>query len=162
MTIGVYAVVNKVNRKAYIGSSVNVERRLIQHKCAINTRHFIHYEPYAEDARKFTVDDFEFKLIAETNTIQEARTLETACLEFSARDDLYNRALHADGASGVRRDKDHYVGGAKKRLADPLFRQTLSAACKGRRAVIQCPHCSLSGGGGNMRRYHFDNCKQKT
>jgi hypothetical protein len=24
-----------------------------------------------------------------------------------------------------------------------------------------CPHCGVSGGGGNMLRYHFDNCKQK-
>lgn len=24
-----------------------------------------------------------------------------------------------------------------------------------------CPHCGLSGSGGNMSRYHFDNCKQK-
>ena len=23
----------------------------------------------------------------------------------------------------------------------------------------QCPHCGLIGGGGNMKRYHFDNCK---
>lgn len=25
-----------------------------------------------------------------------------------------------------------------------------------------CPHCSKEGGGGNMARYHFDNCKFKT
>lgn len=24
-----------------------------------------------------------------------------------------------------------------------------------------CPHCNIKGGGGNMLRYHFDNCKQK-
>lgn len=24
-----------------------------------------------------------------------------------------------------------------------------------------CPHCGLSGSGGNMSRYHFDNCKYK-
>jgi len=24
-----------------------------------------------------------------------------------------------------------------------------------------CPHCNTSGGGGNMKRYHFDNCKEK-
>jgi len=26
---------------------------------------------------------------------------------------------------------------------------------------ITCPHCGISGGGGNMTRYHFDNCKHK-
>ena len=24
-----------------------------------------------------------------------------------------------------------------------------------------CPHCGLTGGGSNMTRYHFDNCKQR-
>ena len=24
-----------------------------------------------------------------------------------------------------------------------------------------CPHCSLTGRGGNMKKYHFDNCKSK-
>jgi len=27
--------------------------------------------------------------------------------------------------------------------------------------IITCPHCNLSGGGGNMTRHHFDNCKEK-
>jgi hypothetical protein len=27
--------------------------------------------------------------------------------------------------------------------------------------VVICPHCNLIGKGGNMTRYHFDNCKQK-
>lgn len=26
---------------------------------------------------------------------------------------------------------------------------------------ITCPYCNKSGGGGNMKRYHFDNCKHK-
>lgn len=26
--------------------------------------------------------------------------------------------------------------------------------------VVQCPHCGKEGGGGNMKRYHFDNCSQ--
>lgn len=26
---------------------------------------------------------------------------------------------------------------------------------------VTCPHCYTSGGGGNMSRYHFDNCKLK-
>lgn len=24
-----------------------------------------------------------------------------------------------------------------------------------------CPYCNIVGGGGNMKRYHFDNCKQR-
>ena len=63
MTIGVYAVINKHNRKAYIGSSSNVETRLINHKCYINTGLFLHYQGYADDAKKYGVDGFEIRLL---------------------------------------------------------------------------------------------------
>ena len=26
---------------------------------------------------------------------------------------------------------------------------------------VECPHCGKIGGGSPMKRYHFDNCKQK-
>lgn len=62
---------------------------------------------------------------------------------------------------GSKRDGVPYVAGAAKRLADPEYRAKLSEACKGKREVVQCPHCEVRGGGGNMYRYHFDNCKVK-
>jgi predicted GIY-YIG superfamily endonuclease len=160
MTIGVYAVINKHTRKAYVGSSTNVERRLVHHKCAINTRNFYHYQGYAEDAMKYSVDDFEFKLLRETETKEEAAELEGAFLEMFI-DDLYNKAPSANGASGIKRNSEVYVKGAAKRLQDPNYAKKLSEACKGKREVVTCPHCGLSGGGGNMRRYHFDKCDKK-
>ncbi len=27
--------------------------------------------------------------------------------------------------------------------------------------IVTCPHCLKEGGGGNMKRYHFNNCKSK-
>ena len=30
-----------------------------------------------------------------------------------------------------------------------------------KRPVKECPHCKIKGGGSNMKRYHFDNCKLK-
>jgi len=160
MTIGVYAVINKHNQKAYIGSSVNVERRLVHHRCYINTGLIVHYQGYADDAKKYGVDGFEFKLLKQTDTIEEAKELETAFLECFI-DSLYNKAPHANGATGIRRNRDVYVAGAAKRLQDPGYTKKLSDACKGKRALITCPHCNLTGGGGNMRRYHFDKCASK-
>jgi group I intron endonuclease len=160
MTIGLYAVINKHNRKAYIGSSKNVENRLTNHKCYINKKLFLHYQGYAEDAKKYGIDAFDFRLLKETKTIEEARELETAFLECFI-DDLYNKAPHADGATGITRSRDSYVVGAQKRLSNPSFRKTLSESCKGSRQIVECPHCGLLGGGGNMRRYHFDKCSQK-
>ena len=160
MTIGVYAVINKHNRKAYVGSSSNVEIRLINHKCYINKSLFLHYQGYAEDAKKYGVSGFEFKLLKQTNTIEEAKELETAFLECFI-DDLYNKAPHSDGSTGIKRNRDLYVKGAAKRLQNPNYTKKLSEACKGKRALVTCPNCGLVGGGGNMRRYHFDKCKGK-
>ena len=160
MTIGIYAVVNKHNNKAYVGSSRNVELRLIHHKSYINTGLFLHYQGYADDAKQYGVNGFEFKLLKQTDTIEEAMELETAFLECFI-DDLYNKCPNADGASGVKRDSEVYAQGAAKRLQDPEYTKKLSEACKGKRALVTCPHCGLTGGGGNMRRYHMDKCKDK-
>ena len=161
MTIGVYAVQNRITGKAYIGSSKNVELRLRHHKCYINTKLFLHYQGYAEDAKKYGVDAFEFKLLKETSTTKEAKNLETELL-LLWNGELYNKAPSSNGATGVKRNKAIYVAAAAKRLSDPEYRTKLSEACKGKRELVQCPHCGLEGGGGNMRRYHFDNCKAKT
>ena len=64
-------------------------------------------------------------------------------------------------SKGTKRDGAPYVAAAVKRLADPDYRIKLSEACKGKREIVTCPHCDTKGGGGNMRRYHFDNCKVK-
>jgi hypothetical protein len=160
MTIGLYAVVNKHNGRAYIGSSTNVELRMRHHKCYINTGRFLHYQGYAEEAKAYGVGGFDFKVICKTDSIEEAKELETAFLEMWLSD-LYNKAPSANGATGVKRERNLYVKAAAKRLADPDYRAKLSAACKGKRQVLKCPHCEVEGGGGNMRRYHFDKCGSK-
>lgn len=160
MTIGVYAVQNRITGKSYIGSSKNVELRLRHHKCYINTGLFLHYQGYAEDAKKYGVNAFEFKLLKETNTAQEAKELETELL-MMWDGELYNKAPSSNGATGVKRDRSIYVAAAAKRLLDPEYTNKLSQACKGKRAIVKCPHCGILGGGGNMRRYHFDKCKDK-
>ncbi len=50
----------------------------------------------------------------------------------------------------------------------PESKQLIANANKGnshnlgiKRPITTCPHCDKSGGEGNMKRYHFDNCKLK-
>ena len=41
-------------------------------------------------------------------------------------------------------------------------KKKMSEARKGRtfpQSKVTCPHCNMIGGAGNMKRYHFDNCK---
>lgn len=41
-----------------------------------------------------------------------------------------------------------------------IISQRTSAALKGvKKNIVKCPHCTKEGGEGNMKRYHFDNCK---
>jgi len=157
--IGVYAVVNKFNHKAYIGSSADVGKRLAQHRWSIKHGRFLNRQTYQEDAKAYGFGAFEFRVLAQTDTIEQARELETACLEMWFGDDLYNKCAHADGSTGVKRNSNAYKTGAAKRLNDPQFASRLSAACRGARRIVSCPHCRVTGGGGNMRRYHFDKCK---
>ena len=159
--IGVYAVLNTTNNRAYVGSSSNVRKRLIAHKSAIKTGNCLHYQGYAEDAKKYGVSVFEFKVLKETETIEEAKELEESFLSMFL-DDLYNVTENAQGGAPKKRHNiQPYIAGSAKRLSDPEYRAKLSAACKGKREVLTCPHCGLQGGGGNMRRYHFDKCGKK-
>lgn len=159
MTIGVYAVINTKLNKLYIGSSSNVEKRLIHHKSHIKNGHKTMITALRN--LKLNVEDFIFKLIAKTETIEDAKKFETKLIQ-AAWDsgDLYNLAPHADGATGIRRNIEAYKQGAKKRNSDPNYAKKLSQACKGKREVVTCPKCGTAGGGGNMRRYHFDKCKK--
>lgn len=47
----------------------------------------------------------------------------------------------------------------KNRVISEETKKKLSQPRKSTKSV--CPHCKIEGGGGNMKRYHFDNCKLK-
>ena len=47
----------------------------------------------------------------------------------------------------------------KNQWGNPELREKRRSSMLGKRALVECPHCKLIGGGGNMRRYHFKNCK---
>ena len=121
---GIYCIKNDVTGKLYIGSSKHVELRLIHQKSFLKTGH-----PCMIAALKgmpIDIDDFDFKIVAETKTIEEARELETAFLECFWGDWLYNKAVHANGPKGVKRDYDTYSAGAKKQWSDPEFKKRMA------------------------------------
>lgn len=57
MAIGVYAIVNKVNGKRYVGQSVNVESRWISHRKGRSNAHL------QAAFHKYGLDNFEFILV---------------------------------------------------------------------------------------------------
>lgn len=47
------------------------------------------------------------------------------------------------------------------RAADIISRSKVNQPASRALRVVICPHCNKEGKGGNMSRYHFDNCKRK-
>jgi hypothetical protein len=50
---------------------------------------------------------------------------------------------------------------AKKRVADGFDMGSLGRGKSYNMRPMTCPHCGKIGAGGNMTRYHFDNCKHR-
>lgn len=62
MTSGIYEILNTANNKRYIGSSIDVERRLTNHRDLLKrAKHFNKHLQSAYD--KYDKDSFQFKLI---------------------------------------------------------------------------------------------------
>ena len=191
--IGLYAIIHVPSHKAYIGSSVDIKRRLKEHRTDLSKKR--HHCAYLQNAwNKYGSEQFMLRQIAVIEKATDVRTVEQAFLDCFFDDPLNTNPNAYGGAwgdfspakrddwhmktimqrltpderkaiygktKGTKRDGKPYVAGAAKRLADPEYTKRLSEACKGKREIVECPHCGLKGGGGNMRRYHFDNCKDK-
>jgi len=191
--IGLYAIVHVPTNRAYVGSSVNIRRRIKEHMTDL--RKSRHHCAHLQNAwNMYGETQFAIKTPIFVDEGMQARELEQAFLD-CFMEALFNSKPTAIGGAwgnysparrpdwhmktvmqrltpeerkarygktkGTKRDSKPYISGASKRLANPEFRQRLSAACKGKRQVVECPHCGVQGGGGNMRRYHFDKCGSK-
>jgi hypothetical protein len=63
----------------------------------------------------------------------------------------YGKPSHNSGVNNITRYGEEQAAGISAKM---------SASAKNK-PKIQCPHCSLIGTTGNMKRWHFDNCKEK-
>ena len=62
--IGIYKIQNKVTNKVYIGKSVNIEKRWIQHRCHLNNN--VHANDYLQKAwNKYGENGFNFSVLCE-------------------------------------------------------------------------------------------------
>lgn len=68
--------VNKSNGKIYVGQSNNPKRRHIEHK-------YQKHNSYIDNAiKKYGIDNFEFKIIEEWETVEEANRAEIAAIKY--------------------------------------------------------------------------------
>lgn len=66
MTSGIYKYTNKINNHLYIGKSLNIEKRKINHlSCANNPKSKEYNYPLHRAIRKYGIENFDFEIIEE-------------------------------------------------------------------------------------------------
>jgi group I intron endonuclease len=137
MTIGVYTIVHAASRKCYVGSSINVEQRLIHHRSKLNRGK--HHCRHLQNAWiKYGSSAFEFVLSRVTESEQECRDLEQAVLD-TFFDCMYNSKNAAVGGGtgdlNVMRRPEVAKKVSEARIGMKFsddHRRNLSAALKGK------------------------------
>ena len=130
-------------------------------KCNIAMHSFMHEQRYRETGDVYD----KIAAAALKGQIPHAEASKQARIEAAKRWRDENREEWAEmqrhAGSHPKPDKEgRYSAAAKVRWADPEDRKKRSEAMRGKREIVTCPHCGVKGGGGNMRRYHFDKCKK--
>jgi len=184
---GLYTIKNKINGKVYYGSSSNIPKRWRYHRSDLrrgkhgNPRLQNAWNKYGEDAFAFSV----FAYCAKENLLDYEQIL----LDLYAGEDFcYNIAIDAasgmlgrthsketrtkisEALAGRTLSEDHKqkLSAAKKGENHPNWGKTHSEETKRKMAEarkgktmpkLTCPHCNKTSDIGNIKRWHFDNCK---
>jgi len=122
MSMGVYTIVNTINKRIYVGSSVNVGRRILRHINLLGRG--VHENGHLQSAwNKYGEYVFKFKQIYSADTLEIARGLEQKLLDLWTPRGLYNIAISACGAAA----------GENNHAKRPEVRQKISNTLRGRR-----------------------------
>lgn len=100
-TSAVYKITNTVTGDFYIGSSKDVKRRWVEHKCQSKWKRYPN-NPLYKDMQKYGVDKFEFQVIAEAES-EQLKEKEQQLIELLKP--TYNN-INANGLN-IERQKKH-------------------------------------------------------
>lgn len=100
---GIYAIINNVNGKQYIGSTVNINKRFIEHKYGLRANR--HFNQHLQRAwNKYGEKAFEFKVL-QTCLVDELLDVEQNWID--CKDDLYNICPFAHSTLGRELTEEH-------------------------------------------------------
>ena len=96
---GIYKIVNKINGKYYVGSSINVKRRWNEHKSELNKN--VHINSYLQNSwNKYGKNNFDFIIIKEVSKsdliIEEQKYLDE--IKNDRKNICYNLTFQANGS----------------------------------------------------------------
>ena len=88
---GIYSITNVTTNKVYIGQSVDILYRFIQHKCELHKNR--HHNEYLQNAyNKYGITDFKFDIVEKCN-VEELNKKEVywiGCLKSNIKEHGYN------------------------------------------------------------------------
>lgn len=114
---GIYRILNTINNKSYIGSSVSVFKRLSTHKrMLINNKHFNKH--LQSSFNRYGLDNFNFSLIEETeiDIINEREEYYISIYKSNDRELGYNKRIQCDTNIGREFSKTHIENLRKSHL----------------------------------------------
>lgn len=138
--IGIYAIVNKLNNKVYVGQSINIRSRLTKHKWELNKN--IHHNPHLQYAwNKYGEDCFDFITLCETTEEKLDEMEQYYIFAFDACDEEFGYNKSYGGKSPkVTNDVKQRMSVAHSGVNNPMYgkhhsdetKRKISEANKGR------------------------------
>jgi len=161
--IAVYSIKNIVTGQSYIGSTKNYKNRLKGHLSLL--RRGVHHCRWLQNSwTKHGEASFMLTPCFNYTDYAEALQVEDDIIKEFFGTSIFNSKNTAIGVIGntdpkSEQTKEKMAAQAVNSWANSDIRERRQQAMRGTRQVLECPHCHVLGGGGNMKRYHFENCK---
>jgi group I intron endonuclease len=112
---GIYKITNVVNGKVYIGQSVNIEKRFINHKSsAYNSKNKSYDYPLPRAIRKYGFENFQFEILEECSID-----------ELNDKERWYIAQYHAHGPRGYNQDDGGDQASHYNKLSDDLVSEII-------------------------------------
>jgi group I intron endonuclease len=106
--LGIYGLVNTIDRKIYVGSAIDLEQRRRNHFSELNRN--VHYNVYLQRAvNKYGIENFEFKvleLVEEKTKLIEREQYWMDCYQSYKKEKGYNIRSKAESNLGVPHTKE--------------------------------------------------------
>lgn len=126
---GIYKILNKINNKFYIGSSINIKRRWMHHKTYLNGGY--HINKHLQNAwNKFGIENFEFLILEETSE-EELLAKEQYYLDLykNKKEQIYNFSCVAGSPMKDMKHSQETIATLKQKLSGvnhPHYGKTVS------------------------------------